>query len=62
MAAVVGENYADLVVIALVAGSVVEMMVEWKIVVSVAGATIVPQIYFQDGVSRQIIVSALALG
>lgn len=62
MAAVVGENYADLVVIALVAGSVVEMMVEWKIVVSVAGVTIVPQNYFQDGVSCRIIVSALALG
>ena len=61
MAAVVRVNYADLVVLALVAGSVVGMVAVWEIVVSVTAEATVHQHYSHEGVSHLIIVSSLAL-
>lgn len=62
MAAVVGVNYAGLAVIALVAGSVVEMGPVLKIVVFVAVVAAVPQPCSHEVVSHLVIVSALTLG
>lgn len=58
----VGKNYADLVVTALVIGSVVEYVAVYEIVVAVAVASTVPQHYSCQGISNPIIVSALTLG